>query len=257
MTTPSPTHLAIILTAIILLAIIRMPHLTAAAAHNTAARQTAIHCAQPTAAQASLTTSLWLQAINAHCLGHHHAARAAFTAIIQQSSARLPAIRAAYPHDIPLAQQAAGAHPANPAAHFWLAEAHRAAANPTAAIAAYQHGLQLAPYQGANWLWLGRLQQEQGQTDHALAAYLNACSYQDPGKHGCRDAAAIYYDRADYSAAAQYYERSIQQIPTHAPTRRRLAESYLALGDHTAAQPHLEWLADRGDSWAIEERGAQ
>ena len=110
-----------ILLAIILFIILRNPMPTMA--HNHLAIHTIAACpghatSQPTYDHTTWPQA-WLAAALAHCQGNTTQARIAWQQVITHTNARLQAIRAALPDDLPLAQLAATQHPTSATAHFW------------------------------------------------------------------------------------------------------------------------------------------
>lgn len=197
----------------------------------------------------------WLEGAVAHCRGDEAAARAAWRQLLAASSARLPAVRAAAPQDVTLAQLAAERYPEEAVAFFWLGEAQAAAGQAHEAIAAYERALVLDPADGVAWRMLGDLYQESETAgwQTAARAYDEACFRWDRGKNGCLRAGRLYLEQGRYGLAADRYRRSLQQLRGYTDSQRGLAEALLALGQAEEALPYLRALAEKGDEQAREQ----
>ncbi|MGQ9459514.1 MAG: tetratricopeptide repeat protein, partial [Anaerolineae bacterium] len=89
---------------------------------------------------------------------------------------------------------------------FWLARL-RAAADREEAIALYRQGFARNPFDALRWRELGDLLAGR-DPEAAILAYLNSCSYGDPGSNGCYRAGKMAERLGDWARAAQYYRLS-------------------------------------------------
>jgi len=149
---------------------------------------------------------------------------------------------------------------------------HAAAAERTAAAAAYWEAARLRPGDLAPRLRLARLYLDWGRADEALAALDTVERLGVESEHGLDvdpDAAhaasaverlriAAHTARADWPAVAEHARRLLDLAPADGSARHALAGAYLELGDWVTARAEYEALlqADDADALAHERLGA-
>jgi tetratricopeptide (TPR) repeat protein len=104
----------------------------------------------------------------------------------------------------------AAIHTSDPATQaemrFILGAAYREA-DLSQAISLYREGLALRPMDGIRWYELGDML-AQSDPQSALDAYVQACSFGDPGNHGCYNAGQIAEKQGKIEDAIRYYRTS-------------------------------------------------
>lgn len=195
----------------------------------------------------------WLTGQLAHCQQREDEAMLAWRRTLEVSSERLSLVRAAAPHNIPLAQFAASQYPNQAETFFWVGDAYLAQSDNSKAVRAYEEGLMLQPEHGANaWMTVGRLYEAEGEWERAVYAYDQACHYVDQGKNGCPNAGRLYFEHEQYDLAAQRYRDAMRQLPGWQPARLGLAQALLELDQLEEARLHLTFLASEGNAAAQE-----
>jgi tetratricopeptide (TPR) repeat protein len=81
---------------------------------------------------------------------------------------------------------------------------------PERAVALYQQGLTLNPYDGVRWRELGDLLRDT-DSEAAKEAYYQSCRYGDPGSHGCLEAGRIAEEQGNLEEAIRFYKLSLWQ----------------------------------------------
>ncbi len=199
------------------------------------------------------TQMSWLTGQLAHCQQKEQEATLAWQQALKASAERLSLVRAAAPHNIPLAQFATSQYPNQPETFFWLGDAYVAAAKTTQATQAFETGLSLQPeHNPLAWMALGRLYEASDDWQGAVRAYDEACFHHegDRGKNGCPNAGRLYLAHEQYDLAAQRFQESMAQIPDWQPAQLGYAQALLGLGQVDEAVPHLTFLAEAGNATA-------
>lgn len=138
---------------------------------------------------------------------------------------------------------------------------HAAAAERTAAAAAYREAAELRPGDPVPHLRLAQLYLDWGRADKALVALgaaegLGKARAQNEQIERLRIAA--HTARSDWPAVAEHARRLLDLVPADASARHALAYAHLELGDWTAARAEYEALlrTDDTDTLAHERLGA-
>lgn len=195
----------------------------------------------------------WLTGQLAHCQQREDEAMLAWRRTLEVSSERLALVRAAAPHNIPLAQFATSQYPNQPETFFWLGDAYLAGGDNGKAVHAFESGLILQPNIDANaWMSVGRLYEASGDWEQAVHAYDQACRYVDQGKNGCPEAGRLYFEHGAYELAAQRYRDAMNQLPYWQPAQLGLARALVALGELEEARFYLTLLVSEGNAAAQE-----
>ncbi|MFQ6101706.1 MAG: tetratricopeptide repeat protein [Anaerolineae bacterium] len=135
---------------------------------------------------------------------------------------------------------------------------HRARAERTAAVAAYQEATHLRPRDPAPHVRLAQLYLDWGRSDDALAALAAA---ERLGAEGTEELerllVAAYAARADWPAVVEHAQRLLTLTPADAGARHALARAYVELREWNAAQAEYETLSrlDPTDHMAHERLG--
>lgn len=150
--------------------------------------------------------ALWLQGLVAHQQGAGEARDAAWERWLACPQARVEFVEAILGEDLRWAERSVRLAPQDAESWFWLARL-RATTDPEEAIALYRQGFARNPFDALRWRELGDLLVSQ-DPEAAIQAYLNSCTYGDPGSNGCYRAGKTAERLGDWARAAQYYRLS-------------------------------------------------
>ena len=133
--------------------------------------------------------------------------RPALEAALRCSPEYLSLVQALLPEDTGMAWTATRQYPDNSKAWFWLGDV-TAPTDPMAARQAYLHTVALSAPHGLAWCRLGVNYEVKGELEKASEAYLNCCSYGDPGSNGCYGAGRMMERIGNPQLAIEYYRLS-------------------------------------------------
>jgi len=148
----------------------------------------------------------WFQGMEAQYKSQIVQRDQAWLTALDCSDRYVPLLRQVAPENLELAQYAIEIHPESADGWFWLASL-ATEENPEQAIGYFQTGLGFEPKNGGSWLKLGYLL-EARDPPAAIKAFLNACQYGDPGRHGCQFAGLVAEQMGDHCSAIHYYHLS-------------------------------------------------
>ena len=161
---------------------------------------------------------LWLGGLLADRLGMREERDRLWQRVLDETAEYLPLFRQQQPTSNALSAHAKSRWPDEPLACFWLSESLETE-DAERSVEILREGLVLDPAAGREWIRLGEMLQNTGDSEGALLAYGNACRNGDPGANGCIRAGAISEELGNLPEALHYYRMS-----NWGPSRERANE---------------------------------
>ena len=141
----------------------------------------------------------------------------------------------AYERSLAMIREELARRPGDPGLERILARVHLRSAHYQEAVNAFQSALERQPRRGALWSGLGRAHLALGETEPAIAAFLQVLALDDDGvknyaRLGLGDA---YYQTGEFAKAASSLREAIQAGPQPAETHYRLGRTLDTLARQT------------------------
>ena len=135
-------------------------------------------------------------------------ARQAYSRVLASSRKNISILRTVLPFDKDMALLATQLYPDSSESWFWLGDSIGGWRDLLGARQAYLHAIALSPHNSMAWCGLGYNYEINNEFEKSSEAYLNCCSYGDPGSNGCYGAGRMMEQLGDPQQAIEYYRRS-------------------------------------------------